>query len=152
MNKKKIILISVVVIAFIITAALIGINTIEFSAFGDIEKQDVALVSYHIDYFENEEPVYLPLQEKELDEFYELIYNIRISGFGTNEHKNTNGGTHFMFRIQMNDGELIEFAAFNPGMIINGKYFDSEYEQTNALYEFWRRNAVAGRTEYGLKN
>ncbi|MBQ8209009.1 MAG: hypothetical protein IJZ35_00290 [Clostridia bacterium] len=151
MNKKKITAI-IVIIFFVALSAVIGFMLIDRPAFTDIQKDEISSVSYHIYYYENNEPVYLPLPEENLDELLELMQNIRIRGLGTDESGKYVGEIPFMFVVQMKDGKQIEFAASNPHMKINGKYYSTEYEPADALAEFWREKAIEGRKEYGLDN
>lgn len=149
MNKKKLIIIAALVLA-VSTAIILGFAFIERPAFSGIKKDEISSVSYFIYYFENEEPVYLSLPEENIDELLSLMQDIKIKGFGTNDRGDYTGGTYFMFKIQLNNGKQIEFSAESHHMQINGKYYDTEYEQANALYEFWRGFVDTGRKEYGL--
>lgn len=150
MNKKKIIIIIVAVAVAIATVSVLCFMFISRSAFAGIQKEDIASVEYHIQYYENNEPVFLPLPEENLDELLDLMHNISIKGFADKNGDKYAGGSAFMFRALLKNGEQIEFSAQNPHMEINGKYYRSEYEQTDALYQFWRELVLVGRKEYGL--
>lgn len=150
MKKKNVIAILTVIIFAVAAAIILGIIFIERPAFENVEKDKIVSVSYFINYYDNEKPVYLSLPEENIDELLSLMHDIKIKGFGTNDRGDYTGGTYFMFKIQLNNGKQIEFSAENPHMQINGKYYDTEYEQANALYEFWRGFVDTGRKEYGL--
>lgn len=152
MNKKKLAIISVAVVLAAAAVIILCFAFIERPAFRNIEKDEIASVSYFIYYYENNEPVYLPLPEENVDELLGLMQDIKIKGFNRPEAKYRNGGVGFMFKIQLNNGRVLEFSAENPYMKINGKYYLSEYAQTNALTEFWRGFVETGRKEYGLKS
>ncbi len=150
MKKKNVIVILTVIIFAVAAATILGIIFIDRPAFASIEEEEIATVSYFINYYENEEPVYITLPEENVDELLSLMHDIKIKGFGTSDIDDMIGTTYYMFEIELNNGERIEFSAMNPHMQINGKYYDTEYEQADALYEFWRGFVAAGRKEYGL--
>lgn len=150
MNKKKLFIIIAVVVFAVAAATILGFVFIERPAFSDIKKDEIASVSYFICYYENNEPVYLPFPEENVDELLELMQDIKIKGFGTYDRGGYNGGTNFMFKIEMKNGKQVEFSAINPHMRINGKFYDTVYESTNALRVFWSKFVDTGRKEYGL--
>lgn len=150
MNKKKLFVIVVAVVFVVAAATILGLVFIERPAFSGIEKEQISSVSYFIYYYENNEPVYFPFPEEDIDELLELMQNIKIKGFGTHDRGDYHGGAGFMFKIQMNNGNQIEFSAENPHMKINGKYYNTEYAPANALSQFWYEYVIAGRREYGL--
>ncbi len=150
MKNKKVIAIITVIIFVCAVATILGIIFIERPAFSNIKKDEIVSASYFINYYENEAPVYLSLPEENVDELFDLMQDIKIKGFGTNNRGDYIGGTFLMFKIQLNNGKQIEFSAVNPHMRINGKFYNTEYEQSNALYEFWRGFVDIGRKAYGL--
>lgn len=150
MKKRKIVLILICAVIVISVAVVVGVNTVKRSPFDDITPENVKSVEYFIYYFDDGEDVWLDIPQESLDEFYTLIHDIEITGFGSNYHHSLNGGTNIMFEVILNDGTVLEFASCNPGMIIDDKYYKSESEKTNALYEFWADLVPVGRAEYGL--
>ena len=152
MNKKKLAIIIAAVVLAAAAVIVLCFAFIERPAFRNIEKDEIASASYFIYYYENNEPVYLPLPEENVDELLGLMQDIKIKGFNRPDVKYYNGHVGFMFKIQFNNGRVLEFSAENPHMKINGKYYLSEYAQTNALTVFWRGFVETGRKEYGLKN
>ncbi len=149
MSKKRNFIL-VVVLAVAIVSVVLGVNLIERSPFDDITPENVKSVDYHIYYYENEEAVWLELPEDKIEEFYELVHNIKITGFGSDYHHNLNGGVNIMFKVQLNDDTVVTVADISSGMVIDDKYYRSDY--SGPLYEFWRKLAIAGREEYGLTN
>ena len=150
MNKKKLILILTTLVLAVSAAIILMFAFIERPAFSGIEKDEISSVSYFIYYFEDDEPVYLPLPEENYDELLELMDAIKIKGFNDPEAENYTGGTGFMFIIYMKDGTKIEFSSTNPHMKINGRYYRTEYKPANDLYEFWRGFVNSGRKAYGV--
>ena len=152
MNKKKLAIISVAVVLAAAAVIILCFAFIERPAFQDIKKDEIASASYFIYYYENNEPVYLPLPEENVDELLGLMQDIKIKGFHRPDAKYYNGGVGFMFKIQFNNGRVLEFSAKNPHMKINGRYYRTEYAPANALTEFWQGFVETGRKEYGLKS
>lgn len=150
MKKRKIVLILICAVIAVAASVVIGVNTVKRSPFDDITPDNVKSVEYFIYYYDNKEAVWLDVPQERMDEFYTLIHDIKITGFGSDYHYNLNGGTNIMFEIVLNYGSVMEFASCNPGMVIDDKYYNSEYEKTNALYEFWAELVPLGRAEYGL--
>ncbi|MBQ8210385.1 MAG: hypothetical protein IJZ35_07390 [Clostridia bacterium] len=150
MKKRKVVLILICAVIAVSASVVMGVNTVKRSPFDKITPDNVKSVEYFIYYFDDGESVWLDVPQERLDEFYTLINNIKITGFGSDYHHNLNGGTNIMFEVVLNDGTVMEFASCNPGMVIADKYYNSEYEQTNALYEFWAELVPQGRAEYGL--
>lgn len=150
MKKRKIVLILICALIAVSVSVVMAVNTVKRSHFDEITPENVKSVEYFIYYFDDGQSVWLNVPQEKLEEFYTLVHDIKITGFGSNYHHNLNGGTNIMFEVVLNDGTLMEFAACNPGMVIDDKYYNSEYEKTNALYEFWAELVPQGREEYGL--
>lgn len=151
MNKKKIAIITMAVTLAAAVVIVLCFEFIERPAFSNIKKDEIVSVEYFPIYcYQDGKPVYLPFADEEIDELLEVMQNIKIKGFGTYNHVNSNGGVCYMFKIQMNNGEIIEFAERNPYIIINGKYYISEYSQTEALGRIWSEYTYIGREEYEL--
>lgn len=147
--KRRIFLI-IICVLIVCVSTVVGVNTVKRSPFDKITPDNVSAVEYYICYFDNGESVWSEVPDENIDEFCRLINDIEITGFGSDYHKTLNGGTNIMFRVTMKDGSIKEFAACNPGMIIDDKYYESVYEKTNALDRFWAELVPLGRAEYGL--
>lgn len=149
-KKRKVVISIICSLIIIVSVIVIGVNAVKRSPFDEITPDNVKSVEYFIYYFDDGEAVWLDVPQERSDEFYTLIHDIKISGFGSDYHHNLNGGANIMFEVILNDGSAVEFASCNPGMVIDDKYYNSEYEKTNALYEFWSELVPRGRAEYGL--
>ena len=150
MKKRKVALILIISVIVIVSAVVIGVNNVKRYPFDEITPDNVKSVEYFIYYFDDGQSVWLDLPQEKSEEFYTLIHDIKITGFGSKKHYNLNGGMNIMFKVHLNDGRVVEFASCNPAMIIDDFYYNSEYEKTNALYEFWADLVPVGRAEYGL--
>ena len=147
-NKKKLLVIAVVLVAVVAAVGLIAYTQLWRYPFRNLQAEDIQSVKYHIEYFSADEPIYRYLPEEKTEEFVGLMRELCVRGFSTKKNRNEVGGKTYMFVITKTDGSQQTVCASDPYVLIDGKAYDGSTHATSELFDFWAALVPTGRQEF----